>query len=66
MVLLALVPWERGHPGRFLSRRDAGAPRENQARMSAQVLRYVHSEVGLAPDMRHGRTTYVAQEEDTP
>jgi hypothetical protein len=37
-VLLALVPWERGHPGRFLSRRDACAPRENQARISVQVL----------------------------
>lgn len=27
MVLLELVPWECGHPGHFLSRRDACAPR---------------------------------------
>jgi hypothetical protein len=49
MVLLALVPWERGHPGRwrdcvgagpsgpFLSRRDAGAPGKKQASMAVQV-----------------------------
>jgi hypothetical protein len=44
MVLLELVAWERGHPGRFLSRRDAGAPRENHARIAIQV----HSIEGAA------------------
>jgi hypothetical protein len=39
LVLLELIPWKRGHPGCFLSRRDACAPRENHARMSVQVLR---------------------------
>jgi mRNA-degrading endonuclease RelE of RelBE toxin-antitoxin system len=37
-VLLELIPWERGHPGRFRSRRDACAPRKNHARISVQIL----------------------------
>jgi hypothetical protein len=35
--LLELVPWERGHPGRLLSRRDACAPRKNHTRIFVQV-----------------------------
>jgi hypothetical protein len=50
MVLSGLVPWERGHPGRwrdgvgagpsgpFPSRRDACAPRKNHVRIAVQVL----------------------------
>src|SRR5712692_7091043 len=38
MVVLELISWERGHLGRFRSRRDACAPRENHTRISVQVL----------------------------
>ena len=38
LVFLSPVPWERGHPGRCLSRRDAGTPRENYASIAVQVL----------------------------
>src|SRR5206468_955882 len=39
-MLLSLVSWERGHPGRFRSRRDACAPRKNHTRISVQILNY--------------------------
>jgi hypothetical protein len=38
IVLLSLVSWERGHLGRFRSRRDACTPRKNHARTSVQIL----------------------------
>src|SRR5262245_18807587 len=34
----ARVPWERGHPGRFQSRRDACIPRKKQSRETMQGM----------------------------
>jgi hypothetical protein len=60
MVLVELVPWERGQDGRFLSRRDACAPRENQARMSVQVHSLSHRSLSQNPYVERLRGRVIA------